>query len=89
MNRIGWLLIGLGALLLLSHGGFLFFPLLLLLLFFGFLGGGRRMVGHYGYGWHACGGARQGWHGRRDESSEPQPMADGEGQSYTGKTTRL
>src|SRR5215470_11538035 len=49
MNKIGWLVIGLGALLLLSYGGFgFFFPLLLVLLFFGFFGGRRRMAGQYG-----------------------------------------
>jgi hypothetical protein len=89
MNRIGWLLIGLGVLLLLSHGGFLFFPLLLALLFFGFFGGRRRMLGHYGYGYEGCGGSRQDWHRARDEGGEPRPMANAEEQSYTGKTTRL
>jgi hypothetical protein len=91
MYRIGWLVIGLGVLLLLSHGGFGFFflPLLLVLLFFGFFGGRRRMVGHYGYGWGGCGGARQEWQGSRDAVGEPQPVANPEEPSYTGKTTRL
>ena len=92
MNRMGWLLIGFGALLLLTHGGFgFFFPLLFLaLLFFGFFGGRRRP---YGYGWA---GPRGGWrgydrsrcydHGPRDE---PQPTAKPEERSYTGETTQL
>ncbi len=82
MNRIGWLVIGLGVLLLLSHGGFgfFFFPLLLLLLFFGFFGGRRRMVGSYGYGWG------QGSH---EEGSEPRPVANPDEPGYTGKTTQL
>jgi len=91
MNRIGWLVIGLGALLLLSHGGFGFFilPLLLFLLFFGFFGGRQRMVGHPGYGWGGCGGSRQGWYNQRDAGDEPQSRATSEERSYTGKTTQL
>ncbi len=91
MNRMGWLVIGLGALLLLSHGGFAFFflPLLLGLLFFGFFGGRRRMVGQYGYGWGSCGRSRQDWHGPREEGGEPRSTANPEEPSYTGKTTRL
>jgi len=88
---MGWLLIGLGALLLLSHGGFAFFflPLILGLLFFGFFGGRRRRMGHYGYGYQSCGGSRQRWHGPQDEGSEPQSKANPDEPSYTGKTTRL
>jgi hypothetical protein len=91
MNRMGWLLIGLSVLLLLSHGGFAFFflPLMLGLLFFGFFGGRQRMMGHSGYGWGSCDGSRQGWHGPHDEGGEPQSMANSEEPSYTGKTTRL
>ncbi len=90
MYRIGWLVIGLGALLLLSHGGFGFFflPLMLLLLFFGFFGGRKRMVGHDGYSWGGC-GSRQEWQGPRDAGGEPRPVANPEEPSYTGKTTRL
>jgi len=88
MYRIGWLVIGLGVLLLLSHGGFGFFflPLLLGLLFFGCFGGRRRMAGYYGYG---CGGARQEWQGSNDAGGGPQPVANPEEPGYTGKTTRL
>ena len=91
MNRIGWLVIGLGALLLLSHGGFGFFfvPLMLLLLFFGFFGRRRRMVGDYGYGWGGWGGSRQGWQGSHEEGSEPRPVANPDEPGYTGKTTQL
>jgi len=91
MNRMAWLVFGLGALLLLSHGGFAFFflPLLLGLLFLGFFGGRQRMVGHAGYGWGSCGGSRPGWQGGRDEGGEPRSVANPEEPSYTGKTTRL
>jgi len=99
MYRIGWLLIGLGVLLLLTHGGFgfFFFPLLFLpllwLLFFGIFGGGRRP---YGYGWTGVG---HGWHGDqrgrctddgpREGRGEPQPAAKPEERGYTGETTQL
>ena len=91
MYRIGWFVIGLGVLLLLSHGGFGFFflPLLLGLLFFGFFGGRRRMVGDYGSGWGGCGGSRQEWQGSREAGGEPGPVANPEQPSYTGKTTQL
>jgi hypothetical protein len=94
MNRMGWLLIGLGALLLLTHGGFGFFflpifPALLLgMLLFGIFGGWRRS---YRYGWAAPRGYGRGScydHSSRDERGEPKVKSDEE-QSYTGKTTRL
>jgi len=99
MYRIGWLLIGFGALLLLTHGGFgfFFFPLLFLtllwMLFFGRFGGRR---GPYGYGWA---GPSRGWRGYeqgrcpdhrpRDERDVTQPAAKTEERSYTGETTQL
>jgi hypothetical protein len=99
MYRIGWLLVGLGVLLLFTRGGFgfFFFPLLFLpllwLLFFGIFGRGRRP---YGYGWA---GPRHGWHGYdrgrcagdgpRDERAEPEAAAKPEQRSYTGETTQL
>ena len=99
MYRIGWLLIGLSIVLLLTHGGFgfFFFPLLFLpllwMLFMGILGGKRRP---YGYGWAGPG---RGWHGyerghcpersSRDERVEPQPTEKSEERSYTGETTQL
>jgi hypothetical protein len=99
MYRIGWLLIGLSVLLLLTHGGFgfFFFPLLFLpllwMLFFGFFGGRR---GPNGYGWAGPSGGWHGYqrghcpdHGPRDERNETQPAAKPEEPSYTGETTRL
>ena len=101
MYRIGWLLIGLGVLLLFSHGGFgfFFFPLLFLPLLWILFFSGRRP---YGYGWA---GPRHGWYGnergrcpdqgRRDERDEPQQTtepeqaAKPEQRSYTGETTQL
>lgn len=61
MHKLGWLLIGLGALLLLGKGGlgfllfplFFFWPLALGALLFGLFARGH----HHGYGW-------QGHHGR-------------------------
>jgi len=90
MNKMGWLLIGLGALLLLSHGGLgFFFPLLLLLLLFNCFGGPRRMVGQYRYGWGNCGDAHQRWHDSPERGSEARPVANPEDPSYTGKTIQL
>ena len=92
MNKIGWLVIGLGVLLLLSHSGFAFFflPWLLIgLLFFGFFGRRRRMAGQFGYGWGSCGPSRQGRNSSHEEGSEPRPVANPEEPSYTGKTTQL
>ncbi len=97
MHRIGWLLIGLGVLLLLPHHGFgfFFFPLLWLpllwLLFFGLFRGRRP----YGYGWA---GARHGWHGdlrgsctgrAQEERDAPERTAKPEEPSYTGETRQL
>jgi len=65
MHKFGWLLVGFGALLLLSRGGhgfiffplFFFWPLILGALFFGIFGRGMR---HGRHGWHGRhGGARQ------------------------------
>jgi hypothetical protein len=95
MNRMGWLLIGIGALLLLTHGGFGFFfipifPALLLgMLLFGIFGGWRRQ---YRYGWAGARGYGRGGcyeHGSRDTGGEPQPKAEAEERSYTGETRQL
>jgi hypothetical protein len=95
MNRMGWILIGFGALLLLTHGGFGFFfvpifPALLLgMLLFGIFGGWR---GPYRYGWagprgHGRGGCEgRGSHGK---TGEMEPKAAGEENSYTGETRQL
>jgi hypothetical protein len=96
MYRIGWLLIGLSIVLLLTHGGFgfFFFPLLFLPLLWMLFFGGRRRP--YGYGWA---GPSRGWRGyargrcpddgRRDERDESRPAAKPEERSYTGETTQL
>ena len=90
MNRMAWLFVGLGVLLVLSHGGLGFFlPLMLGLLLFGLIGGRRRMAGHYGYGWGSCGAARQHEHDARQQGGQPRSMVNPEQQSYTGETTRL
>jgi hypothetical protein len=93
MNRIGWLLIGFGAVLLLTHGGFFFFPifpaLLLGMLLFGIFGGWRRpyrygWAGPRGYGRGGCAGD-----GPRDTGGEPEQKVEAETQSYTGETKQL
>ena len=91
MHRIGWLLIGLSVILLLTHGGFgfFFFPLLFLpllwMLFFGMFRGRR---GAYGYGW-AGPGRGCADHGPRDERDATLPATKTEERSYTGETTQL
>jgi len=95
MNRMGWLLIGIGALLLLTHGGFPFFfvpifPALLLgMLLFGIFGGWRRP---YRYGWAGARGYGRGGcgnHGPHDKGGEPEAKVEAEKHSYTGETTQL
>lgn len=102
MHRFAWLLIGLGALLLLSKGGlgflifplFFFWPLALGALFFALFTRAR-----HGYGWH--GGPRAySWRGRRGyyggcgSRTDPGPEAHDEERreaprANTGETTRL
>ena len=95
MNQMGWILIGFGALLLLTHGGFGFFfvpifPALLLgMLLFGIFGGWRRP---HRYGWAGPRGYAGGScadRGPRDTSREPAPQANAEEHSYTGATKQL
>jgi hypothetical protein len=95
MNRMGWLLIGFGALLLLTHGGFGFFfvpifPVLLLgMLLFGIFGGWRRP---YRYGWAGPRGYGRGGcydDGAHEKSSEPEPKVEAKEHSYTGETKQL
>lgn len=103
MHKFGWLLIGLGALLLLTRGGagFLLFPLLFFwplvlgALFFGMFGRGWR-----GHGWHGDQRAyhwrgRSGYYARgcAPRAAQSPEHADEERheapRANTGETTRL
>ena len=95
MYRMGWLLIGFAALLLLTRGGFGFFflpifpALLLAMLLFGIFRGWRRP---YRYGWAGPRGYGRGGcqgYSPRDERGEPEPTVEAEKQSYTGETRQL
>lgn len=104
MHKFGWLLIGFGALLLLTKGGaslllfplFFFWPLLLGALFFGLLARGPWG----GHGWHGHHAPRAyHWRGRQGTYGcgprvEPGPEIHDEDRretprANTGETTRL